>query len=226
MKKIFIDWTSINFTTLNSLIGNQTKMLKTLICILFDKSFSATFTWSGKAKSPKKLHSKRWIKAFWWNHLKNFPVNGYTLFRINRGQILINISSHTTNGRTVYYYCNRVTARTARKCPVKLKVFESDTEVTFGVSVTTFVHDHSATKSRTTNQYSDATKKEVYTLKTDFSMRPKLIHKQLARTHPNESTPKVAQVRRILQEQIATLTPPTISYGQLHEWCKSQMGVP
>lgn len=69
-------------------------------------------------------------------------------------------------------------------------------------------------------------KKEIYTLKTDFSMKPKLIHKQLARTCPNEPTPKVSQVRNILRDQIATLIPPTISYGQLHDWCKSEMNTP
>lgn len=69
-------------------------------------------------------------------------------------------------------------------------------------------------------------KKEVFTLKSEFAMKPKLICKQIARTHTNQEIPNVAQVRRILQEQIATLIPPTISYGQLYEWCKSNMNVP
>lgn len=57
--------------------------------------------------------------------------------------------------------------------------------------------------------YSDAMKQEAFSLKMDFAMRPKLIQKHLKQSHPTEKTPNIAQVRRILQQQIATLIPPT-----------------
>lgn len=39
---------------LKSLIGNQAKLLKAVVHMLFDRCFLATFTWSGKAKGPTK----------------------------------------------------------------------------------------------------------------------------------------------------------------------------
>lgn len=40
---------------LKPLAGNQPKLLKALICILFERVFLAKFTWSGKAKTSRKL---------------------------------------------------------------------------------------------------------------------------------------------------------------------------
>lgn len=135
-------------------------------------------------------------------------------------------SNEADNGRTTYYYCNKVPARSARLCPVKLKVFESSNTVSFGVSVTTFVHDHSKITNAKKTSFSEAVKKETYTMKTDFSMKPKLIQKHLLRTITDEPIPNVAQIRRILNEQVEKYVPPTISYGQLHEWCKQQEKFP
>lgn len=61
----------------------------------------------------------------------------------------VHSSNSCEDGRITYHYCNMVPARSARLCPVKLKVFESNTSVSFGVSVTTFIHDHSAITSKT-----------------------------------------------------------------------------
>lgn len=56
-------------------------------------------------------------------------------------------------------------------------------------------------------------------MKMSFAMRPKLIAKHLERVFPNENLPDVAQIRDILREEKKMEIPPTVSYGQLIEWC-------
>lgn len=162
-----------------------------------------------------------------WNALTTFPTRQKLDEYIASHECFYeHTSNDSADGRTTYYYCNKVPARSARLCPVKLKVFENNTSLSFGVSVTTFVHDHSAVKTTKKPIFSEVLKKEIFTLKTDFSMKPRLICKQLIRTHKGETMPNVVQVRRIIQDQYAALIPPTISYGQLHEWCESEKKVP
>lgn len=171
-------------------------------------------------KPAKRVHCE-------WNHIISYTSRSEVEKYIAAHDCFYEHSSNTTaKGKTVYYYCSKVTARSARLCPVKLKVFESSVSTSFGVSVTTFVHDHTATKLSKKSNYSDAMKQEAFSLKMDFAMKPKLIQKHLKQNYPTEQTPNVAQVRRILQNQIATVIPPTITYGQLYEWCKSEMAVP
>lgn len=40
--------------TLKPLVGNQAKLLKALVYMLFERRFLSTITWSGKSKGPKK----------------------------------------------------------------------------------------------------------------------------------------------------------------------------
>lgn len=106
-------------------------------------------------------------------------------------------------GITTYYYCSLVAARCSTECPVKLKVFESNKSISFGVSITTMVHDHSAMALKKFF-FSDDLKKEIFTLKNTFAMKPRLIFKQLQRTQTKGTLlPTVPQIRRILQEQNA-----------------------
>lgn len=118
-----------------------------------------------------------------------------------------------------------VAARSSTSCPVKLKVFENNATSTFGVSVTTMIHDHSKLKIKK-NVFSDALKKEIFTLKTTFAMKPRLILKQLKRTHENVPLPNLPQIRRIIAEQISKQIPETITYGQMSKWCATESKVP
>lgn len=135
-------------------------------------------------------------------------------------------SSNTSKeGTTTYYYCSMVAARASTRCPVKLKVFESILTSTFGVSVTTMVHDHAEMKLRK-NVFSEDLKTEIFTLKTTFAMKPRLILKQLKRTHNNAPLPNLPQIRRIIAEQTSKQIPETITYRQLSEWCATQTKLP
>lgn len=135
-------------------------------------------------------------------------------------------SSNTSQeGTTTYYYCSMVAARNSTRCPVKLKVFENNSTSTFGVSVTTMIHDHTGMKLRK-DVFSQALKTEIFTLKTTFAMKPRLILKQLQRTHNNVPLPTLPQIRRIIAEQISKQIPETITYGQLSVWCATQTKLP
>lgn len=97
----------------------------------------------------------------------------------------------------------------------------SNQKVTYGVSVTTFVHDHSKCKMKKP-AFSEAMKQEIFTVKSDFAMKPKMICKQLKRTHPNEPVPTVPNIRNILQQQKKANIAETVTYGQFSEWCEKE----
>lgn len=133
--------------------------------------------------------------------------------------------NRSKDGVTTYHYCSLVVARHATYCPVKLKVFESNTALSFGVSITTMIHDHTGLTLKK-EIFPEAMKTEIHTLKTTFAMKPLLIFKQLQRTHTNVPIPKVPQIRRIINEQNAIKTPETVTYGQLFDWCESKSNPP
>lgn len=133
--------------------------------------------------------------------------------------------NETKAGITIYYYCNKVITKDSSRCPVKLKIFQSKKTLTFGVSVSTFIHDHTELKLKKV-EFSQAMRRETFTMKMQFNMRPKLIVKHLERRFPNEHLPSVAQVRAILREERRIEIPPTVSYGQLIEWCKALSKTP
>lgn len=161
-----------------------------------------------------------------WNPVMSFDSKEALEKYIDSHDCFYQHSSNSSNeGTTTYYYCSMVAARSSTHCPVKLKVFENNTTLSFGVSVTTMIHDHSTMKLKK-NVFSDAVKTEIFTLKTTFAMKPRLICKQLQRTHKNEPLPTVPQIRRIIQEQNEIRIPETVSYGQLYEWCETQKSSP
>lgn len=131
----------------------------------------------------------------------------------------------TKAGTSVYFYCSQVTNRDSPKCPVKLKMFESNHAITFGVSVTTLEHNHAGLKLKKI-EFSQDIRKEVYIVRMQFAMKPKLIAKHLARLFPNENLPNVAQIRAILREEKKIQIPQTVSYGQLIGWCNALAEIP
>lgn len=124
------------------------------------------------------------------------------------------------DGITAYYYCNKVINKDSSRCPVKLKVFQNKQTLTFGVSVSTFTHNHTELKQKKVD-FSPVVKKEVFTMNMQFNMKPKLIVQHLERQFPNQHLPNIAQVRAILRMEKRIEIPPTVSYGQLIEWCNA-----
>lgn len=133
--------------------------------------------------------------------------------------------NETKGGTMIYYYCNRVIYKDSSRCPVKLRVFQSKQALTYGISVSTFVHNHNELKLKKV-EFSQALKKEVYTMKMQFNMKPKLIAKHLQRNFGGEHLPLIPQIRAILKEQRKIEIPQTVSYGQLIEWCNAMSETP
>lgn len=126
--------------------------------------------------------------------------------------------NETKNGVTVYHYCDKVITKDSSRCPAKLKVFQNKNSISFGVSVSTFVHDHTGLQLKKV-EFSETIKKEVFTMKMQFNLTPKLIAKHLERQFPNDKLPSIPQVRTILREMKRVEIPSTVTYGQLVEWC-------
>lgn len=179
------------------------------MCILFSgdsSSIPASVSEAETATEPKTKTHVEWSPMCSFDTKKELDkyISSHDCFYLHS-------SNDSDNGRTMYYYCNKVPARCARKCPVKLKVFENNATASFGVSVTTFVHDHSSIKDTKKPVFPEEMKKEAFTLKTTFAMKPRLICKQLERTFKNETIPNIAQVRHILREKNAAEIPPTVT---------------
>lgn len=115
----------------------------------------------------------------------------------------------------------------ASKCPVKLKIFESNQTLSFAVSVTTFVHNHKSLKLRKV-KFSAELVDEIFVLKNDFSMKPTALRAHLERhvQFKNSPLPSVHQIRGILSASQRERIQPTFTFVELIEWCKSEAKTP
>lgn len=175
---------------------------------------------SGPSVENVKFKSNEWNPVCCYNSkadLEKYVASHDCFYEQSRNE--------TKDGTTIYYYCNKVINKNSSQCPVKLKVFQSKTTFAFGVYASTFVHKHTDLQLKKV-EFSQAIKKEAYTMKMQFNMRPKLIAKHLQRNFPNQSLPNVIQIRAILRAMKKIEIPPTVSYGQLIEWCKALSQIP
>lgn len=92
----------------------------------------------------------------------------------NHGCLYEQSRNTTKEGTTIYYYCSMTKTRDSSKCPVKLKVFENSETQTFGVSFTTFIHDHSEVNLKKAT-FSENVKKDIFTMKMQFGLKPRKI---------------------------------------------------
>lgn len=129
-------------------------------------------------------------------------------------------NNETSEADVSYYNCSLVPKREANKCDVKLNVLESKKTRDFCVYITTLDHNHENIELKQ-HPVSQLLRDKIYSLKTEYHMKPAMIHKFLMKEFPDHTTPTIKQIRNILPEEKEKYIPKTETYGQLIEWCRS-----
>lgn len=140
------------------------------------------------------------------------------------------ITEHYKNkiaeGCWVYYRCNEVPKRSASLCPVRLKVFEKSSSTDYSVQYTTLNHDHS--KVKFTPKSKQQVKDKIFELRMQYQMRPAKIRNFIKKEEPfkDEPTPSIRHIRYEIDKAFKTKIMPTLTFGELYEWCVAMSKVP
>lgn len=122
--------------------------------------------------------------------------------------------------------CNEVPKRLSRLCPVRLKVFEKTSSTDYSVQYTTLNHDHSELKFKPKSK--QHVKDKMFELRSQYQMRPSNIRSFLKTEEQfkDEPTPTIRHIRYVFDKSNKTVIMPTLTLGELYEWCVAMSKVP
>lgn len=137
-----------------------------------------------------------------------------------------NYRNKVVEGVWVYYRCTEVPKRLANICPVRVKVFERASSTDYSVQYTTLNHDHK--KLEFAPKSKQHVKDKIFELRSQYQMRPSKIRNFLKNEEEfkNEPTPSLRHIRYVIDTSIKTKIIPTLTFGELYEWCVVMQKVP